>query len=578
VSTARLPTPGGDRHIWGGLLNEFLSVEHHADGTLKNVVRPAELPVALAGKADLEHDHDDLYARRVAIEATTYGWSPTAVPAVNDQALEQAIDDAMAQRRPLYLGRGSFRISKPIDLRSTPGRGDGVEIYGSSRKDTEIIQTTDAADIVWVGCLGMHMHDMTLRHNSHNPSVSTGDGVVFYKSAYSTFRRLQVTNTGRAFSVYQGNVNDPGESTGAANWMFSNTFEEINVLRYSKSALFLHAYGSRSTGSTWTNVYLQNVSTSGVKLSSSGAIVDLFLTEESVFNQLNLEDCANTGNAILVNSGGNVVFNSLHIERVNLGAYNSQFIRAYGSSGVIINGLSVSFCDVAVPAGSGNSRIFSVAAGGRVDVRGLSLNYLTKTATRRFTVAEIDDADANNSVEVTYPLTESSIGFDALTDSAANAGMKRIGDNLYNLAVYPKLYAATLNGLTAAGTAQTTPAPAFTATPVPLGRVESNKNMDVSTSNGIKIPVGAGGLYMVTATVKMTDGSSAQRSVNILVNGSSKRTASVYGINVSVACSATLSLSAGDVVSLTAYVESASTIQGSFATDTTLAVARIPGA
>src|SRR5688500_1377657 len=32
---ARLPTPGGDDGTWGNILNDFLSVEHNADGTLK---------------------------------------------------------------------------------------------------------------------------------------------------------------------------------------------------------------------------------------------------------------------------------------------------------------------------------------------------------------------------------------------------------------------------------------------------------------------------------------------------------------------------------------------------------------
>jgi hypothetical protein len=32
---SRLPTPGGDSGNWGAILNDFLSVEHNADGTLK---------------------------------------------------------------------------------------------------------------------------------------------------------------------------------------------------------------------------------------------------------------------------------------------------------------------------------------------------------------------------------------------------------------------------------------------------------------------------------------------------------------------------------------------------------------
>lgn len=35
MQMTRLPTPGGDRDTWGEVLNQFLSVEHQADGTLK---------------------------------------------------------------------------------------------------------------------------------------------------------------------------------------------------------------------------------------------------------------------------------------------------------------------------------------------------------------------------------------------------------------------------------------------------------------------------------------------------------------------------------------------------------------
>lgn len=44
----RLPTPGGDDNIWGDLLNDFLNVEHNADGSLKNVARPSDI----SGKLD----------------------------------------------------------------------------------------------------------------------------------------------------------------------------------------------------------------------------------------------------------------------------------------------------------------------------------------------------------------------------------------------------------------------------------------------------------------------------------------------------------------------------------------------
>jgi hypothetical protein len=33
---SRLPTPGSDSGTWGAILNDFLSVEHNTDGTLKS--------------------------------------------------------------------------------------------------------------------------------------------------------------------------------------------------------------------------------------------------------------------------------------------------------------------------------------------------------------------------------------------------------------------------------------------------------------------------------------------------------------------------------------------------------------
>ena len=44
---ARLPNPGSDNGAWGGILNDFLSVEHNSDGTLK-----LRTDSALTGKAD----------------------------------------------------------------------------------------------------------------------------------------------------------------------------------------------------------------------------------------------------------------------------------------------------------------------------------------------------------------------------------------------------------------------------------------------------------------------------------------------------------------------------------------------
>lgn len=52
----RLPTPGGDNDTWGNILNDFLGVEHNADGTLK---KAADITQAKA-KADSAVQPGDL--------------------------------------------------------------------------------------------------------------------------------------------------------------------------------------------------------------------------------------------------------------------------------------------------------------------------------------------------------------------------------------------------------------------------------------------------------------------------------------------------------------------------------------
>lgn len=56
----RLPAPGSDAGNWGQILNEYLSVEHNGDGSLKNAARPSEVaakytkPGTGIPKSDLE--------------------------------------------------------------------------------------------------------------------------------------------------------------------------------------------------------------------------------------------------------------------------------------------------------------------------------------------------------------------------------------------------------------------------------------------------------------------------------------------------------------------------------------------
>ncbi len=44
---SRLPQPGSDKGIWGDVLNDFLSVAHNADGTLKDSYSASQINTLL---------------------------------------------------------------------------------------------------------------------------------------------------------------------------------------------------------------------------------------------------------------------------------------------------------------------------------------------------------------------------------------------------------------------------------------------------------------------------------------------------------------------------------------------------
>ena len=52
---SRLPVPGGDNDIWGDILNDFMLVEHNADGTHRVAVNP-DATITSKGKVRLAGD------------------------------------------------------------------------------------------------------------------------------------------------------------------------------------------------------------------------------------------------------------------------------------------------------------------------------------------------------------------------------------------------------------------------------------------------------------------------------------------------------------------------------------------
>lgn len=79
INMARLPSPGSDSGVWGDILNDFLSVEHTASGTLKKAGDIAQAQ-ADAAAAKATADALDTGVLAVARNSSTGVWPnrPTA--------------------------------------------------------------------------------------------------------------------------------------------------------------------------------------------------------------------------------------------------------------------------------------------------------------------------------------------------------------------------------------------------------------------------------------------------------------------------------------------------------------------
>lgn len=72
----RLPTPGGDNGSWGQILNDFLGVEHNADGSLK---KAGDIVTALSNSSAAQ-----------ASVGTKYTKPSTGIPSADLDAVTQA--------------------------------------------------------------------------------------------------------------------------------------------------------------------------------------------------------------------------------------------------------------------------------------------------------------------------------------------------------------------------------------------------------------------------------------------------------------------------------------------------------
>lgn len=130
---SRLPTPGGDNGTWGSILNDFLAVEHNADGSLKVrsdgtfYAKPGSgIPksdLAAAVQAPLDQNYD----------AKAYGAKGDGT--TDDTAAIQSAINAAASNGggKVYLSPGTYLVSSSLTITS-----NGVSLVGAGISTTTL--------------------------------------------------------------------------------------------------------------------------------------------------------------------------------------------------------------------------------------------------------------------------------------------------------------------------------------------------------------------------------------------------------------------------------------------------------
>jgi len=303
----------------------------------------------------------------------------------------------------MIIPAGTYKITAPIDLGAINQR----RIRGQGRSVTVIKQYTDNVPIFRANVADTHtitLEDMELAYNTQQSAAQTGAIAVY------------ITNPGSAYFWHVNRVvirnANTGIGTSAALAPFwSSHFSNIRIVGITLRGIDL-VTASGLPSNTFNMIVINNTNLATV---ATGEAFRVSAASGSVVNGLDIEDWKNQ--VIHVFGGSTIVFNGLHLERIDIDTDFSSVIRVSDEGSCQINQFDLLALDVNVATAG---FIFNVAgADARLIVAGLKASTVTLTSgiCRLLTAGSTPKQIAF----VDEPILDSDVSVPATADNARDA-------------------------------------------------------------------------------------------------------------------------------------------------------------
>ena len=201
---ARLPTPGSDSGTWGQLLNDFLTVEHQSDGTLK-IRTDGTLKSTLASLTDVNASSPS-DTQVLSYNAGTSKWVPASVGSI-------------AGAIP------ASTVTTKGDLLAATGNAAVARLGVGSNGQILVADSTQSTGVKWAGITAGD-----LSGTYPNPTVAKVNGVTVTGAPTTTGQVL--TSTGTTAASWQ-TASGGGGTAYAGAWSSATAYTSGEIVSYS---------------------------------------------------------------------------------------------------------------------------------------------------------------------------------------------------------------------------------------------------------------------------------------------------------------------------------------------------------